>query len=109
MDDTLFLDGTCGLCSRSGAFLDKRLARPLKILELQSEDGQRIKSDHFITADSIVLLRNECTYIRSAAAIRCLLYMRWHWRWMFPLTWLIPLPIRDLVYHFVAKLRHRIS
>ena len=46
-------------------------------------------------------------HVRSSAAIRCLLYMKWNWKWIFPFAWIIPLPIRDLLYYVIAKLRFR--
>jgi|TARA_B100000315_G_scaffold42420_1_gene37310 predicted DCC family thiol-disulfide oxidoreductase YuxK len=59
-------------------------------------------------ANSVYLLRNGRSYVRSAAVIRCLLYLRWYWKMWFLIPWNIPLPIRDMVYRFVAKYRHLI-
>ncbi len=106
MEDTLLLDGVCGLCQRSGRFIVKRLVKPLTISELDSELGRKVIADFSITADSLILVRAGKPYIRSAAAIRTLLYMRWNWRWLFPFAWLIPLPLRDICYWLVAKSRH---
>ena len=109
MEDTLLLDGLCGLCRRSGKFLVKRLVKPLTIGELNSEVGKKTITDFSISADSLVLIRAGKPHIRSAAVIRTLLYMRWNWRWLFPFAWLIPLPLRDLCYFLVAKSRHLFS
>ena len=109
MEDILLLDGLCGLCQKSGKFLDKRLVKPLTIGELNSEVGRKIVTDSLISADSLILIRAGKPYIRSAAAIRTLLYMRWNWRWLFPFAWLVPLPLRDLCYWLVAKSRHSLS
>ena len=109
MEDILLLDGLCGLCRRSGKFLAKRLVKPLTIGELNSEVGKKIIADSSISADSLILIRSGKPYIRSAAAIRTLLYLRWNWRWLFPFAWLIPLPLRDLCYWLVAKFRHSLS
>ncbi len=106
MEDTLFLDGMCGLCQKSGKFVAKRLAKPLTISELSSEIGMKVIADYSITADSLILVRTGKPFIRSAAAIRTLLYLRWNWRWLFPFAWLIPLPLRDLIYLIVSKSRH---
>ena len=108
MSDVLLIDGLCGLCTRSGAFLHKRLKKDLEISELESDKGKQILENHKINVDSVVLLRGEKAYIRSAAAIRCLLYMKWNWRWLYPFAWIIPLPIRDLVYILVSKFRKKI-
>lgn len=109
MTDTLYLDGLCAMCTRSGHFLSRRLAKELKLSELQSPEGEETLEKNQITADTVILVRNGKAYIRSAAGIRCLLYMRWNWRWMFPFAWLVPLPLRDLVYILIAKMRHSLS
>ena len=105
MNDILLIDGLCGLCTRSGNFLNKRLSKGLEISELESENGQMLLKKHAITVDSVVLIRNEKAYVRSAAAIRCLLYMKWNWKWLYPFAYIIPLPLRDLGYIIVSKLR----
>ena len=103
--DTLLIDGICGLCTRSGKFISNRQVRELDIIEQQSDFGIGLLKRHKINVDSLVLIRNGRAYIRSSAAIRCLLYMRWNWRCIYPFAWAIPLPIRDLAYIAVAKLR----
>lgn len=103
--DVLLIDGLCGLCTRTGRFISNRQTSPLEITEQNSEEGKRLLEQHHISIDSLVLIRNNKPYIRSAAAIRCLLYMRWNWKWMFPIAWIIPLPLRDLAYIVISKLR----
>ena len=111
--DVLFLDGDCGLCHRLANFIDKRLARgqQLAYRPILSEDAQRIIATFPInmrSADSVYLIRNGKPYMRSAAGIRALLYMKWRWKMWYPVVWLVPLPLRNLVYRFIAKYRHRI-
>ena len=53
-------------------------------------------------------VRNGKSHIRSAAAIRCLLFMKWYYKVLYPFCWIIPFPIRDLVYSIISKNRHRI-
>ena len=105
MKDTLLIDGLCGLCSRSAKFISNRQVKDLEIIEQHSDIGSDLLRRYKITADSLVLIRKNKAYIRSAAAIRCLLYLRWNWIWMFPFVWLVPLPIRDLVYLLISKFR----
>ena len=111
--DVLLLDGECGLCHRLALFMDHRLAAGVDIgyRPIQSTDVQ----DAIITfpewqkrADTVYLIRNGITYIRSSAAIRCLLYLKWSWKVLFPIFWIIPLPIRDLIYWIISKNRHLI-
>ena len=111
--DFLLLDGDCGLCHRLAIFLDKRLAKEqnLGYRPILSEDAQKMISKmpkKYQAADSVYLIRNGNPYIRSAAGIRCLLYMRWYYSMWFPFLWLIPLPIRDIGYRIIAKYRHKI-
>ncbi|MDP6870583.1 MAG: DUF393 domain-containing protein [Candidatus Poseidoniaceae archaeon] len=109
MKDTVYIDGLCALCTKTGKFISKRLVKDLEIIELGSEAGKEMLNTFSITKDSIVLIRNNQPFVYSSAAIRCLLYMRWNWYFIYPFVWLIPFPIRDLLYKIVAKLRHKIN
>ena len=89
-ETSLPLDGDCGLCHRLATFMDKRLARGQDIgyRPILSDEGQvmiaklpKKQQD----ADSVYLIRNGRSYIRSAAGIRCLLYMKWYYKMWFPL------------------------
>ena len=111
--DVLLLDGECGLCHRLALFMDPKLGPGVDIeyRPIESDDAQNliIKFPEWQQkANSVYLLRNGRSYVRSAAVIRCLLYLRWYWKMWFLILWIIPLPIRDMVYRFVAKYRHLI-
>ena len=110
--DYLLLDGDCGLCHRLATFIDKRLGKEkdLGYRPIMSDDAQKMiatfpKKQQ--DADSVYLIRNGKSYIRSAAGIRCLLYMKWYYAMLFPIFWIIPLPIRDIGYRIIAKYRHK--
>ena len=109
--DVLLLDGDCGLCHRLAVFMEPKL-RPgvdLAYIPIKSDDAQNViikLPDWQQKADSVYLLRNRRSYVRSAAVIRCLLYLRWYWKMWFIILWVIPLPMRDIVYRFVSKYRH---
>ena len=110
--DFLLLDGDCGLCHRLATFIDKRLAngRDLAYRPIASEDAQTLIAtfpQKQQDADSVYLFRNGKSYIRSAAAIRCVLYMKWYYSMWFPILWIIPLPLRNIGYRIIAKYRHR--
>jgi|TARA_B110000438_G_scaffold160462_1_gene153695 predicted DCC family thiol-disulfide oxidoreductase YuxK len=112
-NDILLLDGECGLCNRMAVFLYPRLniKENLNFVTNQSEEGQEIIKTFSINqqeADTVYLIRNEKSYIRSAAGIRCLLYMKWHYKIWYPFLWIIPLPFRDLIYKIISKNRHKI-
>ena len=111
--DVLLLDGECGLCHRLALFMEPKLEPRVDIAyrPIESDHAQNliIKFPEWQQkANSVYLLRNGRSYVRSAAVIRCLLYLRWYWKMWFLILWIIPLPIRDMVYRFVAKYRHRI-
>ena len=114
MDEaTLILDGDCGLCNRVAIFLRPRLGIDKKIIFLtnDSEDGKEIinkLSSKKQEADTVYFIQNGKSYIKSAAAIRCLLFMKWHYKVLYPFCWIIPFPIRDLAYSIISKNRHRI-
>ena len=108
--DILLMDGDCGLCTRSAVFLHPRLRDPqsMKFIAIESEEGRSIIAkfpQKFQDADTVYLLRNGQPYMRSSAAIRCLLYLKWHYRILFPFAWIVPLPLRNVVYRIVAKYR----
>ena len=110
---TLILDGDCGLCNRSAIFLRPRLDKGKKIIFLTNESNEGKEIIKKLSAkrqnvDSVYLLENEKIYIRSAAAVRCLLFMKWRYKILYPFCWIIPLPLRDLVYIIISKNRHRV-
>ena len=109
--DVLLLDGECGLCHRLALFMEPKLGPGVDIAyrPIKSDDAQNliIKLPEWQQkADSVYLLRSGRSYVRSAAVIRCLLYLRWYWKMWFLILWIIPLAIRDMVYRFVSKYRH---
>ena len=108
--DVLLMDGDCGLCTRSAVFLHPRLQDPqsMRFIAIESDEGRSIISDFpqkLRDADTVYLVRNGQPYMRSSAAIRCLLYLKWHYRILYPFAWIVPLPLRNLVYRIVAKYR----
>ena len=110
--DTLLIDARCVLCNRWAKFLRRRLKRnsDFTILGQDAEEGVALIKDFpaaLQSMDTVYLVRNGRTYVRSGAAIRVLLSMRWYYAMLFPLAWLVPLPLRDGAYWAVAKLRHR--
>lgn len=111
--DVMLLDGDCGLCTHTAVFLHPRLVEKssLRFLAIESEEGQSLIAtftEKFQQADSVYLIRNGKPYMRSAAGIRIILYLKWYYRMWYPLLWLIPLPIRNIGYRIIAKYRHKI-
>ena len=87
----------------------------MRFAALDSEVGRRIRSRHpeVADADSMIWVDNafdpglERVAIRSVAGLRIAAYMGGVWR-LAALGWLVPRPIRDIVYDFVARHRHQL-
>lgn len=111
--DTLLMDGDCGLCTHTAVFLNPRLKQvnSVRFVAIESDEGRKLITtfpEKFQAADSVYLIRKGKPYMRSAAGIRCLLYMKWYYSMWFPLVWIVPLPMRDIVYRIVARYRHKV-
>ncbi|MDP6010411.1 MAG: DUF393 domain-containing protein [Candidatus Poseidoniaceae archaeon] len=110
--DVLLYDGDCSLCSRSMRFVRKRLSKPLEIIEQESSEGKALIDglpEKMKAMDSVYLIMKDRPHARSGAAIRCLLYMKWNWKMLFPLAWSIPSPLRNAAYRIIASRRHSSS
>lgn len=106
----LVFDGVCVLCSRSVQFVlrhdrDKRF----RFATTQSRIGIRLMSAHGLDAShpaSVLLIDSERAYIESAALVRVLRSFGGAWRLLAGLLWVIPKPVRDAAYRYVAKRRY---
>jgi predicted DCC family thiol-disulfide oxidoreductase YuxK len=109
MTDIVIFDGECNLCARSVQFILRHEARPrFKFSPLQSAAGARILAAHgFLTTDvnSFVLVSDGKVYTRSAAALRIAREFKGPWQ-LLRILWLVPRPLRDLLYDFVARNRY---
>lgn len=108
----LLFDGDCGLCSRGVRFLYARDPRGrLLFCALQSERGRALLRGHGLpeaALDTVVLLDGEGAHVRSTAALRALKLLRWPWPALAAFL-VVPRRLRDAVYDFVARRRHRVS
>jgi len=110
--DVLVLDGDCGLCTNLALFVRPRMqdAAVLTFVGQSSEGGASVLASLPAIQqqmDTIVLVRAGRSFVRSAAVVRISLYMAWPWRVLAAGVWLLPLPLRDLGYRFVARNRKR--
>lgn len=104
-------DGYCALCNRSVTFLQAR-QRPgaLEYASLQSERGQRLLAAADLPTsdfDSLVVSDGGRIYLRSAAALRLLRYLRFPWPLLGVLR-LVPALLRDPIYNLIAHNRYRL-
>lgn len=119
----VLFDGTCNFCDGAVRFILARERAPvLRFASIQSDaaaelltralgaEGARALRDGADGSgdpDSMILLDGEAIHLRSAAALRIGRTLRAPWRWLAALGWLVPAPIRDAVYRWVAKNRYR--
>jgi predicted DCC family thiol-disulfide oxidoreductase YuxK len=113
----LLYDGTCGFCAESVQVIlrhDRRGA--LRFASLQGEFGAGVRARHPEVAgvDSMMWVdapgseQAERVFVRSAAGLRVAAYLGGIWRAAL-LGWLLPRPLRDGLYDFVARHRHRLA
>lgn len=109
MTDIVIFDGVCNLCARSVQFILRHEAEPrFSFSPLQSAAGARLLGSHgFPTADveSFVLISDGKVYTRSTAALRIARHFKGAWQ-LLRAFWLVPRPLRDFLYDFVARNRY---
>jgi predicted DCC family thiol-disulfide oxidoreductase YuxK len=107
----ILFDGVCNFCNASVQFIIRRDPRQrFRFGALQSEPGQALLKQHGITptADlqSVVLIENGRLYTHSTAALRIARQLSGAWPLLYGFI-IVPRPIRDWVYAFVARNRYR--
>jgi predicted DCC family thiol-disulfide oxidoreductase YuxK len=106
----VFFDGVCGLCNHFVSFILSRDRRGVFLLApLQGTTAaDRLDLPAGSAIDSVVLLDDERTYQKSSAVVRILWQLGIGWRILAALLWLVPLPLRNVGYVIVARLRYRL-
>jgi predicted DCC family thiol-disulfide oxidoreductase YuxK len=114
----LLFDGTCGFCAKSVQFVLRRERHPktLRFASLQSNLGGEVIARHpeLAGVDSVIWLepgngtRAESVSVRSTAVFHVLRYLGGMWTVLAALGAIIPRFVRDAVYDFVARHRHKI-
>jgi predicted DCC family thiol-disulfide oxidoreductase YuxK len=105
----ILFDGHCNLCSGWVRFVLAREGRSrLRFASLQSAAGRQLLAAHGLSADlqTVVLIDEARAFVRSAAVLRMIGYLRAPWPLLSVLR-LVPLPLRDWIYEFVARHRYR--
>jgi predicted DCC family thiol-disulfide oxidoreductase YuxK len=105
----VLFDGVCNLCEWFVRFVIRRDHRGrFRFASLQSEVAAGLLDPHPEArgTDSIVLLEGGRAHVKSAAALRILRGLGGAWT-LFYALWLVPRPIRDVVYDLVARHRYR--
>jgi predicted DCC family thiol-disulfide oxidoreductase YuxK len=106
----VFFDGVCNLCNQSVLFIIKRDKKEqFKFASLQSTYAKEtLKKYNYDTTSlhSLVLLEGEIVHVKSAAVLKILRELTWYGKVLYVFK-IIPTPIRDLFYNFIAKRRYK--
>jgi predicted DCC family thiol-disulfide oxidoreductase YuxK len=104
----VYFDGVCGLCNGSVDFLLRRdRAQVLCFTPLQGDIArERLGPQAQGDPDSFVLEDADGIWRRSDAALRIARHLGGAWRCLGVLR-VIPRPVRDALYDFVARNRYR--
>jgi predicted DCC family thiol-disulfide oxidoreductase YuxK len=110
--EILFYDGYCALCHRAVEFVLKhdrsgkafRFA-PLQGATFQSRVPAGIRAN---LPDSVVVLTDDGTLlVRSNAFLHILRRLGGGWKILAGALAVVPRPLRDVVYNFIARIRYR--
>jgi len=109
-DRVIVFDGICNWCI---AWVNFTLARDphrkFKFGTLQSEPAQQILTKLRLPAndfETVLFLERGRVFTKSTAALRILRHLSGLWPWLY-LGIVIPRPLRDAVYDYVAQRRYR--
>ena len=109
-DGILLFDGECVLCNRWVDFvLTRERSERLRFGALQSTAGRELLTWAGLPTDSfdtVVLIDRDGAHLRSGAVLRVLRALRAPWSWL-RIGGILPRPLRDAMYSFVARRRFR--
>ena len=106
----LLFDGHCNLCNAGVRFIVKRNpAKTIRFASLQSRVGRALLDKNNIDQnyiDSLVFIEEDKFSVSSTAALRTLSYLS-TWESQLKLLLVLPRPLRDFLYRFVARYRYK--
>jgi predicted DCC family thiol-disulfide oxidoreductase YuxK len=106
----VLFDGTCNLCNGAVQFVLRRDPQAhFRFASLQSVAAKSALAAAGVTAalpDSIVVVHRGRVRVKSAAALAIARGLRFPWP-LLTVFWLVPFPLRDLVYDWIARNRYR--
>ena len=106
----LFYDGDCGFCNSSVQFVLKHKKNNIYFVTLQSKLAEKSmsKNDITIKMDTLYFLNNNRIYSKSSAALQISKQLKFPYP-LFLAFYIVPPFIRDGLYSFIAKRRHKIK
>ena len=106
----VLFDGVCNLCNGSVQFLLRRdRRRRFRFAALQSAAGQALLEEYGLPTQilpTIVVLEGGQARVRSDAALHLARRLPWPWPALAVFR-ILPRPLRDALYSFVARHRYR--
>ena len=106
----VLFDGVCNLCNGSVQFLLRRdRRRRFRFAALQSAAGRALLEQYGLstqTLETIVVLEGGQARVRSDAALHLARRLPWPWPALAVFR-ILPRPLRDALYDFVARHRYR--
>jgi len=105
----IIFDGECNLCSSSVKFIIERDKKNyFKFISLQNPKAHElVKGKIEISPDSVILIKDEKTYIRSRAALIISSKLTWPWKIVSCLR-IIPSFLIDPIYKLIARNRYKV-
>ncbi len=105
----VLFDGVCNLCNGFVNFIiDRDPNQHFSFGSLQSQKARVLLQDHpavLSELNTVVLLEGSKLYTRSTAALRIARKLNGGWPLLYSLI-IIPRPLRDIVYEFIARKRY---
>jgi predicted DCC family thiol-disulfide oxidoreductase YuxK len=107
----IVFDAKCLLCSSWVQFLLKHDRRQVfQFASIQSKAGMDLLARaglNITKLETLLLVDGERSYQHTAAILRVLHQLGFPWKLAW-ITWLLPSPIRDAIYRWIARNRYRI-
>ena len=106
----ILFDGVCHLCNGFAAFVIQRDSKArFRFAPLQSDLGRRLLIESSVPRqanESVVLIEAGMGSSESKAVLRAMKILPWPWKLLYGFI-LVPRPIRDAVYRWIARNRYR--
>jgi predicted DCC family thiol-disulfide oxidoreductase YuxK len=106
----IFFDGVCNLCNSTVQFIIKKDTKNIfSFASLQSDAARNILlqyPEESFELNSIILISSHKVYLKSSAVLRIFWKLGKGYKLLFAF-WIVPKPIRDVVYDYIAKNRYK--
>ena len=102
----ILFDGVCNMCVGSVNFIIKRDSKDVfRFASLQGDVGKKMIKKYSLSMASIVLIKDGKVKTQSSAVLSILFHLNTFWKVLI-VFYIIPYPIRDILYNIVAKTRY---